>query len=37
MIEKLIIISGYVGRIMVYIGMICGCILLWTLIVKSIL
>ncbi len=35
--DKLIIIAGYIGRFMVLLGMISGCILLWTLIVKCIL
>ena len=36
MIDKLIIIAGYLGRAMVILGMACGCFLLWLLIVKSI-
>ncbi len=36
-IERLIIISGHIGRAMVFIGMVCGCILLWTLIIRMIM
>ena len=36
MIEKLIIIAGYLGRAMVIGGIACGCILLWVLVMKSI-
>ena len=37
MIEDLVIIAGYVGRFMVLVGMTCGCILLWFLIISKIL
>ena len=29
LLEKLAIIGGYMGHIMVYVGMLAGCILLW--------
>ena len=30
-------IVGYIGRILVFISLVCGCILIWTIIIKSIL
>ena len=34
-VERLAVISGYIGRAMVFLGMVCGSILLWTLVIKS--
>ena len=28
-LEKLVILGGYIGRFMVYMSMLAGCILLW--------
>ena len=33
--DKLIIIVGYIGRMLVYVGLICACILIWGLIVNT--
>ena len=36
-INRIAIILGYTGRVLVYIGLICACILMWTLIINIIL
>lgn len=35
--ERLINIIGYIGRILVIVGMACGCILIWTFIFRALL
>jgi hypothetical protein len=35
-LERLAVLGGLVGRIMVFVGMTCGCILLWVLIIRLI-
>ena len=35
--ERLINIAGYIGRILIFVGMVCGCILMWTFIFRALL
>ena len=33
--EKIVILLGYIGRILVFVGIACGCVLICTLIIRT--
>ena len=35
--EKIAELLGYIGRILVFVGIACGCVLIWTLIFRAML